>query len=159
MATIVLRNRSKIVMKPEAAKNQARKLLELRLKKSGEYITNRVKENLSVAGRKEGPSKPGEFPHANTGRLRNSIFWRFSPDKPMRVIIGTPLKYGLWLEAGTAGGTVILPKKGKVLAWKSAGKMVFARRVVKGAMASRSFLKRTLRDEWNNVKLIMAGKK
>ena len=68
-----------------------------RLKLAAESVANQVKRNIS-AGRPA--SKPGDFPHVDTGRLRQSIFWTMKTRTT--VIVGTPLKYGLFLEIGTA---------------------------------------------------------
>ena len=45
------------------------------------------------------PSKPGEPPRVQTGRLRGSIAWEVRPTFEARV--GTNVKYGLWLQTGT----------------------------------------------------------
>jgi hypothetical protein len=45
------------------------------------------------------PSKPGEPPHKQTGRLLGSVAFEVSDDLEGRV--GTNLKYGRWLELGT----------------------------------------------------------
>ncbi len=56
-------------------------------------------QHRSNPKRKGTASKPGEFPRADLGRLRQSIFVR--PLTALSAIVGTPLKYGLWLEEGT----------------------------------------------------------
>lgn len=45
------------------------------------------------------PSKPGEPPRVQTGRLRGSVAWEMSSKFIARV--GTNVKYGRWLESGT----------------------------------------------------------
>lgn len=48
-------------------------------------------------------STPGHPPHSRSGAsgLLGSVFYRVESDK-RRAIIGTPLKYGLYLEMGTS---------------------------------------------------------
>lgn len=67
-----------------------------RLAIAAEMVKTQVQKNISVSTREAGPSEPGDYPHADTGRLRNSIFWTFVGK--MAVIVGTPLEYGLKLE-------------------------------------------------------------
>lgn len=45
-----------------------------------------------------------------------------------------------WLEEGTRGGQIIMPKTAKVLAWTGPSGPVFARRVVRGATPAFHFL-------------------
>lgn len=61
-----------------------------------------------------------------TGTLRRSIFTKV---EPLKGLIGVSEKYGPYVEFGTRPHT-ILPKNGKVLAFKGKnGKMIFARSV------------------------------
>lgn len=47
-------------------------------------------------------SKPGEPPHKDTGFLRSSVAWRTEiGDDALRVVVGTSVNYGYWLEMGT----------------------------------------------------------
>jgi HK97 gp10 family phage protein len=50
--------------------------------------------------RRDGPSKPGQPPHVDTGRLRQSIAWELHSDG-RGVRIGTNVNYGKYLEEGT----------------------------------------------------------
>lgn len=72
-------------------------------------------------------SRPGEFPKAETARLRNNIFYRFvkgsTQMKRPRVLIGTTLGYGVLLET----------------------------------RMRRSFLRRTLREELDMVRKILTS--
>jgi hypothetical protein len=52
-------------------------------------------------------SKPGEVPHAQTGLLRQSIFWDLRKGSSPSVIVGTPLKYGRALELGNEKGNLL----------------------------------------------------
>jgi len=51
-----------------------------------------------------GPSKPGEPPHARTGRLRNSIVAPpvMPTDEPLVGLVGVSALYGKFLEFGTS---------------------------------------------------------
>lgn len=110
-----------------------------------EYVKTQTQRNISISSRAAGPSKEGEFPHADTGRLRNSIFWKVD-EKSLTGIVGTPLFYGVWLEFGTTGGKLIRPKAAKALSWIDAatGERRFAAYVITKAIRPRSFLRRTL---------------
>lgn len=121
-----------------------------------EFVKTRVQRNISVSSRAAGPSKEGEFPHAITSRLRNSIFWRVD-EKTMTGIVGTPLFYGVWLEFGTAGGKVIEPVQAKALSWidPATGERRFAKRVITRGMKPRSFLRRTLFESKPQIKMIL----
>lgn len=70
--------------------------VQRRLKLAAEAVTAQAKRNVSIPTSTAGPSQPGEFPHADTGRLRQSIMWEIVSKHVARV--GTPLKYGLYLE-------------------------------------------------------------
>lgn len=85
---------------PEFMRNLHRELGK-RLRRVGAFMERRVKENISDPTRGVGPSLPGEFPHADTGFLRQSIFHDVQLDR-MSVIVGTPVIYGLYLEVGTS---------------------------------------------------------
>src|SRR4051812_34248626 len=84
----------------------ARQVLVNRLYLAGELLKTAVQKNLSVSTRSSGPSRPGEFPHADTGMLRNSIFYNVD-EASLTLTVGTPLQYGLYLEYGTAGGKIL----------------------------------------------------
>lgn len=77
---------------------------EKMLLQAGQYLRGRVVKNISIPTSIHGPSKPGEFPHADTGRLRQSIFCDKAPGpyifgvQTMEVRIGTNLNYGLYHE-------------------------------------------------------------
>jgi hypothetical protein len=73
-----------------------------RLAHAGEFLRSRIAEGLSLPSRPPGrPSLPGEKPHADTGKLRQSIFYDVDKSK-LTCIVGTPLKYGAYLELGTS---------------------------------------------------------
>lgn len=74
-------------------------------------VTNRAKQLLSVAGTGAGPggkrhygsnpSLPGEPPHKQFGHLRRSVTRELDAARLVGRV-GTNLKYGRWLELGTA---------------------------------------------------------
>lgn len=108
-----------------------------------EHVKGLAVKNVSKSARSNGPSREGEYPHADTGRLRNSIFASVD-EKTLEGIVGTNLKYGLWLEYGTRGGRVITAKGGKMLSWLGkGGRRVFAKSVTLGPIKGRSYLRRT----------------
>jgi hypothetical protein len=67
-----------------------------RLNYVAEHLRGKIVRNLSTPTRTHGPSKVGEFPHADTGKLRQSIFvGRADPgDKNPSALVGTNLIYG-----------------------------------------------------------------
>lgn len=65
-----------------------------------EYARGRVVENLSDSFKSQGASEPGDYPHARTGLLRQSI--RGNVDANMVGTVGTNVEYALWLEIGTS---------------------------------------------------------
>lgn len=71
-----------------------------RLKIVGSMLERSAKKDLSIPGRSVGPSSPGEFPHAQTGDLRKSIFNEVQERRKV-VILGTTMRHGLYLEVGT----------------------------------------------------------
>ena len=82
---------------PKPVVDLAKEQLRKRLDRAAERLKVKVQENVSIPTRTEGPSKPGEFPHADTGRLRQSIFWAAADGGDSR-IVGTNVFYALLLE-------------------------------------------------------------
>jgi len=78
----------------EADRRARAKLLQ-----AGELVRAEAVKSISVPTSSAGPSDPGDPPHADTGKLRQSIMVRVDGDS---VIVGSPLKYSLWLELGTS---------------------------------------------------------
>lgn len=60
-------------------------------------VLNQARELISTAGPE--PSAPGEPPHKQTGHLRRSVANEIEGSVGR---VGTNLKYGRWLELGTA---------------------------------------------------------
>jgi phage gpG-like protein len=100
-------------------------------------------------------SKPGEPPRFQSGRLRNSISYAMIDRFTARV--GTNVKYARYLELGTKGGKVIVPKKAKALFDPVSGRF-FGKRVIQGAIRPRPFLKPTLRKMHGEIMATLAGK-
>lgn len=121
-----------------------------------EVVKVQAQRNVSKSTSALGPSLPGEFPHADTGYLRNSIFWDVNKNK-MTGIVGTSVKYGLWLETGTDGGVLVTPKASRMLSWVDPrnGQRVFAHKVITKPMLPRSFLRRTLMESTDRIKKIL----
>lgn len=121
-----------------------------RLEAACVHLVNKMRENVSVAGRTKTqvtvsrgknkgktrtkwgalnskPSAPGDFPAKQTGKFRSSI--AYTVDKQtLSAKVGTSLKYGKFLEMGTR------------------------------KMAPRPWLLRTAGEEKQAVNQIMAGK-
>lgn len=130
-----------------------------------EIVRSQAAINVSQSSRANGPSAPGDFPHADTGRLRNSIF-AYVDKKGLSGLVGTNLRYGLYLEYGTSGERVVYPSKGRVLSWIGRdGVRRFARSVRIGPIKARSYLRRTMREctprlrkifgsQWKNFRVL-----
>lgn len=48
-------------------------LIGERVEQAGEYVGERVRENIGVQGTRKTPSKPGEFPKRQTGGVQASV--------------------------------------------------------------------------------------
>lgn len=72
------------------------------IRKATAFLEAQVKREVGKGRtRTMGPSKPGDPPHVDTGTLRKTIFRKISLGG-LSGIVGTPLKYGLFLELGTS---------------------------------------------------------
>ena len=94
------------------------------LNRAAQEVSRRAKELLSVsgtgkvagAGGKRGakkvygafPSRPGEPPHKQTGRLRESVQYEVD-EQESTARVGTNLDYGASLELGTSRGIAPRP--------------------------------------------------
>ncbi len=65
----------------------------------GVVLRDEVVKNISTPTRTHGPSLPGEFPHADSGTLKKSIFWNVAN---FVLTVGSTLKYAWFLEVGTS---------------------------------------------------------
>lgn len=96
---------TKIVWRPEKVIAHVRQAMEQRLRELGPEVQARVKANVSVPTATAGPSSPGDFPHAETFNLRDSIWWKVvSERKGAALFVGADAKdasgfdYGLFHE-------------------------------------------------------------
>lgn len=104
----------------ESYVREVERTVAARVQAAGYHLVSRIRENISVPSRtvklREGKggkvkkvlgprgssrSRPGEFPHKDFGRLRQSIAQQHFPDEA-RSIVGTNLPYGKFLELGTS---------------------------------------------------------
>jgi hypothetical protein len=105
------------------------------------HVREVAKENVNVAW--PPASKPGQPPAKRTGRLRQRIVSRRMGLTAAKVV--SSAKYAAWLELGTPGGKIIVPKTKKVLSWIGPdGKRRFARKVKQGAIQPRPHLRPAL---------------
>jgi hypothetical protein len=72
-----------------------------RLLTAGEVVKAEAVRSIGTSFRTAGPSAAGDPPHARTGQLRQSVFTEYDHARKV-VIVGTPLKRGLFLEIGTS---------------------------------------------------------
>jgi hypothetical protein len=80
---------ARLELKVAEATARMRKRLSLGIQRAAEELKVGVQRNISIPTRASGPSAPGEMPHADTGRLRNSIFWRMAGE--LTAVVGTNL--------------------------------------------------------------------
>src|SRR5262245_50544411 len=73
--------------------------LNAKLATVGELITSQMRRNLSTPGPE--PSAPGEFPHAQSRRLRHAPTYEADPGNTSISII-VPVDYAGFLEAGSS---------------------------------------------------------
>ncbi len=124
-----------------------RKEFERRTRIAAERVRAQLRLNLSHAGGGR-PSKPGEFPHKQTGRLMSGVRTVFSKSSPysFRVINRAP--YNDALEGGTVGGQIVTPKSKGVLRFNlkgtAKGGVVFTKKVRRGSIAARHQGRKTL---------------
>lgn len=74
-----------------------------RLNHCGEVVASHARKMVSESTRAHGPSLPGDPPHTDTGRLRNSISHGVE-DRGMGklvAIVGSNVEYAPYLELGT----------------------------------------------------------
>jgi hypothetical protein len=153
METEKLPDGSLVVWRIEEWAESAAAELETRLRLASEEVRLRARELLSGG---PGRSAPGAPPNADVGRLRDSVFAAVDAAS-MTAVVGTPLKYGLVLEYGTPGGTLVEAKPGSVLSWVDprTGKRVYARWVRLGAIRPRPWLKLAVAESTPRVRAIM----
>lgn len=90
------------------------KVLGDRLERCCELLARSVRQNLLKTGRGGTRSMPYELPHAESGLLAKSIFSRVDR-KRLGGMVGTPIKYGVYLEFGTRSKFTIRPVKARAL--------------------------------------------
>lgn len=77
-----------------------------RLGRIGELVASHARRNMSTSNRTNGPSAPGDpYPHADTGRLRNSVFAFVRDDGNGRfaAVVGSNVEYARHVHEGTHG--------------------------------------------------------
>lgn len=87
-------------------------------------------------------SRPGQPPKSDTGRLRRSIF-RDGDRRRLRAVVGTTLKYGVYLERG-AHIPPRRPRFKKVLVFAANGQWVYTRFASGFRLRRRPYLVRTV---------------
>ena len=90
----------RVVDHSKIAKSQIENKLKLKLKLAAVLYADQVKRNISKSARSSGHSKEGQFPHLDTGKLRQSI--QVGTVKNLRVQIGAHVDYAKALELGTS---------------------------------------------------------
>src|SRR5690349_15220147 len=76
------------------------KTVERKMALIGEVVRAEAVKSVSMPTSTLGPSSPGDPPHIDTGKLRQSIFRKMIDSQT--VIVGSSLKYAFYLELGTA---------------------------------------------------------
>jgi hypothetical protein len=81
----------------------------------------RMREKMTLTTDRQ-PSKPGQPPAVQTGRLRNSVTHQAAQPATLLARAGTNLRYGFWLEFGTTKMKESRPWVRPVLSEFSTGK-------------------------------------
>lgn len=120
---------AEVVWKDKEFQKELRRQLEIAMFKAVNHLEGRVKRNISGASPPR--SAPGEFPHVDSGRLRQSIASEVDVIPGVAVVgrVGTNVEYAPYLEFGTA------------------------------RMAARPFLRPTLRKELRRIRNILIGRR
>lgn len=135
---------------------EMKKRLRKGVMRAAEELATQIKRNISTPTRSSGPSSPGEFPHADTGLLRNSITWKMVGE--LSAVVGSKLNYAIWLEFGVTGTKTIFAAPGKVFHWKNArGEDVFAKSFTFKGIEARPFLRPTLDQMLPRLQEIITG--
>ena len=84
----------------EAIEREMRKRLFL----IGVRVSSHARKLVSTSTRANGPSLPGEPPHADTGRMRNSVTHDVTRDAEGHLVarVGSNVEYAPHLELGTS---------------------------------------------------------
>lgn len=90
-------------------------IIKRRLQTVGKMLRDEIKRRISQSSRTQ-RSLPGQFPRAETSRLRASIItWYGESDRGVQYqVVATPLVYAKWLEFGTSRKT-IFPRQRRAL--------------------------------------------
>ena len=110
--------------------------VEIRLKEAGEIVKEEAKKSMPTSlstGEDVSRSAPGDPPFRQTDELYKSVFSELQP-KQLAVKIGTPLKYGRYLEFGTSKmrwRPWLVPALAKSMAKI---RMIFAKPIDKGGL-------------------------
>lgn len=119
---------------------------EKRTRRAAEVIAQELRKNLSTPGPQ--PSKPGGFPHTQSGKMLRGVRTVVGKKAPYTVRVKINAAHADAQEFGAKGGTLIVPNRALALrftAWGAGGgKTVFTSRVKKGVLKARSPIRRTL---------------
>jgi len=63
-----------------AAVSSIRRAMAAKFDRIGSMLVRRMRENIGVSTAQSGPSRPGEYPHKDTGELQNSLEYHASPE-------------------------------------------------------------------------------
>lgn len=132
---------------------------ERRVQRAAEVIRAKIRKNISRGGQGR-HSKPGEYPRRQSGKLMRGVKTRPGRRSNLTFTVYNTMFYGDYLEYGTRGGKIIVPKRARVLSWRSwSGRKkvrVYATRVRQGAIRDRSFQRRTMVENRAVLKAIFS---
>lgn len=96
-------------------------------------------ERMSSGG---GRSQPGGWPGRVTGTFARSFRCNLTDTgRGYEIRLTNAARHAGWLNDGTKGGTVIVPRKSKMLSWRGDGGRRFAKRVIRGKVAPRPWVR------------------
>jgi hypothetical protein len=102
MASVYRTRNVELVYKWPKVKRKLDAILQERLLTAAELVRSQVVRNISLHfTRTEGPSRPGQFPHRDYGRLAASYYVTFFRGE-LASYVASDLAYAYWLEVGTS---------------------------------------------------------
>lgn len=101
----VRKSGAKITWTPKNVTQPVADVMEQRLRTLGPIVQAQAQFNVSIPTAMAGPSRPGEYPHLETGKLHDEMYWRLDRDrKGLVLFVGTNaigpdgFDYGLFHE-------------------------------------------------------------
>lgn len=128
-----------------------------RTARAAEVVKEDLRNNLSTPGNGQ-PSKPGEFPRMQSGKMYRGVKTVVAKRSPYTVRIVNRAAHNDFQEFGTAGGKIITPVRAKALRFTVGGasgrNVIYTKRVKQGAIKARAQGRRTLEEAREKIRKI-----